>query len=386
MGPRNPQPLPVSAWGMVHMLLGCIADDLTGATDLALTLKRGGMRTAQVIGAPTGAPPDADAVVVALKSRTIPAEAAVRLSLASAEALLAAGARQLFFKYCSTFDSTDKGNIGPVCEALMERLNAPITIACPAFPANGRTVYHGHLFVGRALLSESAMRDHPLTPMRDANLVRLLGAQTRQPVGLVPFESVEAGAGAVTRAFGEARREGTGILIVDALSEAHLRTIGLAAADLALITGGSGVALGLPENFRQRGLLAEKNEAGVDPFRLPEGRAAILSGSCSAATRGQVERARQAGMAAYRLDPLDLVENGQSVEAALRWASDQNSDKPILFTSTAEPEMVAEAQTRLGRERAAQLVEDAMAELAVWLVQNGFTHLSWQAVRRRALS
>ena len=182
------------------MLLGCVADDLTGATDLALMLSRGGLRTVQTVGVPDpGKPlPDADAVVVALKSRTIPAADAVAQSLASAEALQKAGAKQLFFKYCSTFDSTDKGNIGPVTDALMDRLKAPLTLACPAFPTNGRTIFNGHLFVGPMLLSDSPMKDHPLTPMRDANLVRVLQRQTRHKVGLVPFSVVDQGAAATS--------------------------------------------------------------------------------------------------------------------------------------------------------------------------------------------
>ncbi|HSK40248.1 MAG TPA: four-carbon acid sugar kinase family protein, partial [Arenibaculum sp.] len=210
------------------MLLGCIADDLTGATDLALMLVRGGMRTVQVMGVPNpdGPPPEADAVVVALKSRTAPPAEAVRQSTVAARVLRSAGARQLFFKYCSTFDSTDQGNIGPVAEALLDVAGGGITIACPAFPANGRTVYQGHLFVGATLLSDSPMRDHPLTPMRDPDLVRVLRRQTRLPVGLVPYADVRAGAASVSRAIEEARRRGERIVIVDALTDEHLLTIG----------------------------------------------------------------------------------------------------------------------------------------------------------------
>jgi len=227
------------------LLLGCIADDFTGATDLASMLVRGGMATVQVIGVPTGPLPEADAVVVALKSRTAPPAEAVADSLAAAEALLAAGARQIFFKYCSTFDSTEAGNIGPVADALLKRLGAGFALACPAFPANGRSIYQGHLFVGATLLHESGMENHPLTPMRDANLVRVLGRQTDGAVGLVPFATVEQGATAIRQAMTRLAESGRRYAIVDAVTDAHLVAIGEAAAQHALITGGSGVAMGL---------------------------------------------------------------------------------------------------------------------------------------------
>ncbi len=253
------------------ILLGCIADDLTGATDLAATLARGGMRTVQVIGVPADAAslPAADAVVVALKSRTAPKSRAITQAMDSANALLGAGARQLLFKYCSTFNSTDAGNIGPVAEALLLRTGNAFTIACPAFPADGRTVYRGHLFVGDRLLSESPLKDHPLTPMRDPNLVRVLQRQTRLPIGLIAHDEVDRGPEAIARAFDAARAAGTRIAIVDALTERHLRDIGAAAAGLPLITGASGVAMGLPGNFRRQGLLATTGPA--PRFAAPRG-------------------------------------------------------------------------------------------------------------------
>ncbi|WP_420347940.1 3-oxo-tetronate kinase [Pelagibius sp.] len=357
------------------MLLGCIADDLTGATDLALMLVRGGMRTIQVIGVPDdpGSLPQADAIVVALKSRTIPAEDAVAQSLASAEALLAAGARQFFFKYCSTFDSTDRGNIGPVTEALMERLDCPFTLACPAFPATGRTVYLGHLFVGDVLLSDSPLKDHPLTPMRDPNLVSVLGRQTACEVGLVPFDVVDRGAADVAEAFREIAEAGTAIAIVDAVSDRHLHTIGEAAADLRLITGGSGIAIGLPENFRRRGMIASPDP--VDGFAPPKGRAAVLAGSCSAATREQVAQAQAAGMAAFRIDPQDLASGQTGVAEILAWAAGQGGEQPLLVYSTASPEAVRGVQERLGREAAGALVEKALAAVACGLVDQGVRRL-----------
>ena len=351
------------------MLLGCIADDLTGATDLALMLSRGGMRVVQVMGVPETLP-DADAIVVALKSRTIPAAEAVDLSLASARALLRAGAAQLYFKYCSTFDSTDQGNIGPVTGALMELLGSTVTIACPAFPENGRTIFKGHLFVGDRLLSDSPMRDHPLTPMRNSNLVEVLQRQTTRQVGLIQYDTVEQGPDAVRAALSAG--DGGKIFIVDALRDAHLRTIGTAIADLRLITGGSGIALGLPENFRRSGKL---RASAASPRRTaPGGRAAILAGSCSAATQGQVAAAIASGMPACCVSPTKLADGSQSAEEISAWAISQ-PPQPVLIYSTAAPGAVKSAQAALGTQRAADIVEQAFAAVARALVRNGFSRL-----------
>ena len=234
------------------ILIGAIADDLTGATDLALMLARNGMKTVQVIGVPQERVSfgDAEAVVIALKSRTIAADEAVAMALASAMVLRDAGAEQFLFKYCSTFDSTPAGNIGPVAEALMDFLEVPIAIACPAFPATGRSIYQGHLFVGSALLSDSPMRDHPLTPMRDANLVRVLQAQASARVGLIPLDIVTAGPEAIKAVLFRAQQAGFRLMIADAVRDADLRVLGEALAGARLVTGGSGIAMGLPENFR----------------------------------------------------------------------------------------------------------------------------------------
>ena len=236
------------------MLLGCIADDFTGATDLANNLVRGGMRAVQTIGVPRDmlAEP-ADAVVVALKSRTVPAAEAVRQTLAALAWLRRAGCRQVYFKYCSTFDSTPAGNIGPVTEALMDALDCGFTISCPAFPENGRTVFKGYLFAGDVPLNESGMRHHPLTPMTDANLVRVLSRQTNGTVGLVAHATVEQGAVAIRSAMTALKEQGHRYAIVDAVSDPQLLAIGEAAERHTLITGGSGVAMGLPANFRRAG-------------------------------------------------------------------------------------------------------------------------------------
>ncbi len=357
------------------MRLGCIADDLTGATDLALMLAREGLKTVQTIGVPDKGLDlsDADAVVVALKSRTVPVREAIDLSLSAAATLKDAGARNLFFKYCSTFDSTDEGNIGPVAEELLRFAGGDFTLACPAFPANGRTVYNGHLFVNGMPLHESPMKDHPLTPMRDSNLVRVLQRQTNLPVGLVTYEDVDAGVEAVRAAFRRERDAGHRIVIVDALSDRHLRTIGLAAADLALITGGSGVAMGLPEAFRAEG--GAGAGATNEGFAAPPGRAAILAGSCSAATRQQIEVAKAAGLPAFRIDPLALASGALTPQAVMDWIAAQDESRPVLIYSSADPEEVGRVQAELGREHAGESVERALAAIARALAERGYTRL-----------
>lgn len=347
------------------MFIGAIADDLTGATDLSLMLARSGMRVIQIAGIPESTADfgDAEAVVVALKSRTIPAAEAVAQSLAAARILLQAGAAQFFFKYCSTFDSTDEGNIGPVTEALMALLDVPFTIACPAFPANGRRVYRGHLFVGDQLLSDSSMKDHPLTPMRDANLVRVLQRQIAQPVSLIAQEVVAGPAAGLEARFAE----GCGIAIVDAISDDDLMRIGHAARGLRLVTGGSGVALGLPANH-----LPPDRAPGAPPLPVPAGRAVVLAGSCSAATRGQVAVAIAAGMPALRLDAMEIAAGRMSVTQARDFVLAQSDPLPPLVYSSADPAIIAQVQDALGRDRAGGLVEHFLAELAESLAAQGF--------------
>ena len=356
------------------LLLGCIADDLTGATDLANTLVRQGMRTVQVIGVPAaGEPlPEADAIVVALKSRTIPAAEAVAMSRAALERLRGANARQYFFKYCSTFDSTDHGNIGPVADALLGDLGEIFAIACPAFPENKRTIYLGHLFVGDVLLSDSSMRHHPLTPMTDANLVRVLGRQTKAKVGLVPLGVVSRGPQAIAEDFARLRADGVRYAIVDAVVDRHLLDIGAACADMRLVTGGSGIALGLPENFRRRGLL--RTGGGTDALPAVGGYAAVVAGSCSAATLAQIEYLKQA-RPAFAVDPMALASGDDIVGRALAWARERLSGGPVLIQASAPPEEVARWQHALGRERAGELVERALAEIAAGLVAAGVRRL-----------
>lgn len=365
-------------------LLGCIADDFTGATDLANMLVKSGMRTVQTIGVPPSAAPlQADAIVVALKSRTIPATEAIAQSLAALAWLQEQGCRQFFFKYCSTFDSTDAGNIGPVAEALLDALGQQpgFSIACPAFPENGRTVFRGHLFVGDALLNESGMQNHPLTPMRDANLLRVLQRQTRGKVGLLRYDTIAAGAAAVREAIAQLRADGVRLAIADALSDRDLHVLGEACADLPLVTGGSGIALGLPANFRRAGLLAERTDAAQLP-RI-EGYAAVLAGSASQATNAQVAawRGEKANVNSntnfaadarpnFRIDPLAVARGEAVVEQALAFAR-SHLPEPVLIYATATPDEVRSVQQALGVTEAGQLVEATLAAIARGLREMG---------------
>jgi 3-dehydrotetronate 4-kinase len=357
------------------LLLGCIADDLTGATDLANTLARRGMSVVQTIGVPApGDPvPDAEAIVVALKSRTIPAEEAVALSLAACRWLKAAGARQFYFKYCSTFDSTDQGNIGPVADALVDELDAGLTTVCPAFPETGRTIYLGHLFVGRDLLSDSPMRNHPLTPMRDANLVRVLSRQTRARVDLVPITTVRQGASSMSASFGYLTRKLVRYAVIDAIEDEDLLTLGAACAEMKLVTGGSGAAIGLPENFRQAGLIPKRDV--VAPLPAVGGLGAVVAGSSSQATMGQVA-AMRVRHPALAVDPLKLADNlEQGVAEVLDWAKPKLAGGPVLVHAGGTPKEVAAVQAALGRARAGELVEQALAKIAQGLVEAGVRRL-----------
>jgi uncharacterized protein YgbK (DUF1537 family) len=352
------------------MLLGCIADDFTGATDLANNLVRSGMRVVQAIGIPGGPlDGDADAVVVALKSRTVPAKDAVEQSLAALRWLRGSGATQIYFKVCSTFDSTDKGNIGPVAEALMEAMGCDFTIACPGFPETGRTVFNGYLFVGDVLLSESGMRKHPLTPMTDANLVRVLQRQSNAKVGLIDFRVVSRGSDAIRQRVAELRNDGVGMAIVDATSNDDLMRMGKAFADLPLLVAGSGVAIGLPQNF---GIVPSDTAAALPP---PLGARAIVSGSCSTASNAQVRHFIDAGAESYAVDPFRLAQGVDVVADALAWAAPRLGSKPLLVYATAEAESVKAVQQRLGVAQAGNLVEHALSSIARGLVERGVRQL-----------
>jgi uncharacterized protein YgbK (DUF1537 family) len=331
------------------MLLGCIADDLTGATDLGVTLAREGLSVIQVNGAPPQAleVPPADAIVVALKSRTAPASEAVAASLQALAWLRARGAQRIYFKYCSTFDSTPRGNIGPVADALLDALQARFSVATPAYPRNGRTVFKGNLFVGDVPLAESGMRDHPLTPMRDSNLVRVLAAQTPHGVGLVPYDAVDAGARAVLERLQALENEGKRYAILDAVSDAHLVAAGESCRDMPLATGGAGLAMGIARALPKRtGRAAE----------LPRiaGPAVVLAGSCSSATLAQVAAWRGP---AHKLDPANL-----DVQAAIAWARGLLQEQPLIYASAPPAEIVP------GRGEA---IEQAFRAIACGLAESG---------------
>lgn len=354
------------------MRLGCIADDFTGATDVANNLVRAGMRVVQTIGVPDdGANIDADAVVVALKSRTTAAAEAVRDSVRACEWLRRLNPlAQIYFKYCSTFDSTPRGNIGPVTEALMKVLGTTFTVATPAFPDNGRSVFKGHLFVGDVLLSDSSMRDHPLTPMKDANLVRVLQAQCQARVGLVDHRVVRQGPEAIKQRFAQLRQEGVSLAVVDAIDNEDLFTLGAATADMALVTAGSGLAMGLPAQwgFAPHG----------DAQRLPEatGAQAVLAGSCSAATQRQTRAFMEAGGAALALDPLRLAQTEEPAAEILAWAQPRLAKgERVMVYSTADADAVKAVQARLGVQAAGELVEQTLAAVARGLVQGGVRQL-----------
>lgn len=359
--------------------LGVIADDFTGATDIASMLVRGGLRTVQVIGVPAGEVPaevgQADAVVVALKSRTTPAAQAVADSLAALRWLQAAGARQFIFKVCSTFDSTPAGNIGPVAEALLAALGGAQghaqALVCPAFPENGRTVFRGHLFVGDQLLSDSGMRSHPLTPMTDANLVRVLQAQSQARVGLLRHDTVAQGAGAIADRLAALAADGVALVVADAVDNADLLRLAEGAAALPLWVAGSGLALGLPQVLAARGWVTlDAQAARLDRLTGP---AAVLAGSCSLATQGQVARWTAAGRPALRIDPSALARRKPVVADALAWAAEQ-ADAP-LFYATTDADQLARTQAALGVAEAGALVEQALAGIAQGLVARGVQRL-----------
>jgi uncharacterized protein YgbK (DUF1537 family) len=353
-------------------ILGVIADDFTGATDIAGMLVKGGMRTIQTIGVPAKGtiPDDVDAVVVALKTRSIPAADAIAQSLDALKALQAAGCGRFFFKYCSTFDSTDAGNIGPVGDALLDALKAKQAIYCPAFPVNGRTIFFGHLFVGDILLSDSHMKHHPLTPMTDASLVRVLARQTPHKVGLVALKQVQSGSAVLRESLDKLAADGVRHVVVDAVADTDLGIIGEAIGDDTLVTGGSGVALGLPAAYRRRGLMAHRS--GADTLPKIEGAAAVLAGSCSAATLGQIAAFKGAHLA---LDT-DAICRGEDVAGkALDWTKGKLGNGPILLSASDKPEAVKTLQAKYGIEKSSQAIEKTMAALARGLVGAGVGRL-----------
>ncbi len=380
---------------MAGAILGAIADDFTGATDLAGMLVKQGLRTVQTIGVPEAsrlAPwtHEVDAVVVALKTRTAPAQEAKADALAALAWLQAQGCERFVSKICSTFDSTPAGNIGPIAEALMDALGTELALVCPAFPANARTVYRGHLFVGDALLSETGMREHPLTPMTDANLVRVLQAQSRRPVALLPWSVVASGAEAVAQELTRLHAQGVGLVIADAISDADLQTLGLGCRAWPLVVAGSGMAIGLAAQLRAAGRLAALPISTSIPTPPPPsqvapraaaalpvvcGPALVVAGSCSSATQAQVERMRGC-RPAWRIDPAQAVQTPDAAVAqALQWALTRLGDEPILIYSTASAGEVRAAQALLGSQAAGDAIEEVLARITQALVGHGVRRL-----------
>ena len=352
------------------MLIGVIADDFTGASDIANTLAKGGLSTMQFMGLPDAhISATCEAGVVALKSRSIDPTDAVAQSLQTLEWLQRQGCQQFVFKYCSTFDSTPKGNIGPVGEALAKALGVGAVPACPAFPTAGRTVYQGHLFVGDRLLHESGLENHPLNPMTDADIRRWLAHQAQEPVGLVPWFTVSQGPAAVRDALDGAAQRGERLVIVDAISDQDLVVIGEACADKPLVTGGSGIAVGLPRNFIRKGLATGSATA----FAGQSGPEAILAGSCSQATLKQVESHCRShpGLSI----PIDKLMSGNIDPSDLAdFIHKHAGNQPIVYSSVLADEL-RRLQAAFGKEAVSKRLDWIFAETAQRIVEGGVRRL-----------
>ncbi|MBK3664531.1 four-carbon acid sugar kinase family protein [Bradyrhizobium diazoefficiens] len=358
-----------------NISLGCIADDYTGASDLANTLTRAGLRTVQTIGVPADdlTLPEVDAVVVSLKSRSIDAGLAVSRSRAAEKWLRGRGAGHVLFKICSTFDSTDAGNIGPVMDALRADCGEAVVLVTPAFPETGRTVYQGNLFVGAVPLNESPLKDHPLNPMHDSNLVRVLARQSGTNIGLVDLATVARGAAAVRARLAELAGEGIGAAIIDAVFDRDLETIGLVAAEHRLSVGASGIGLGLARALVSTGKV-KSAAASSETDAAVGGSAACLAGSCSQATLRQIANAERV-MPVLHLDPDRILTGANEVQHALDWARPRLAEGPVLIASSSTPDQVAALQARHGRDAAGHGIEQAMAEIAEDLVRSGVRRL-----------
>ncbi|MGH6946668.1 MAG: 3-oxo-tetronate kinase [Kiloniellales bacterium] len=357
------------------MLLGVIADDFTGASDIANTLAKGlsgqgGLRTAQFLGLPTEpAPPYVEAGVVALKSRSMAACEAVPMSLAALGWLKEQGCRQFVFKYGSTFDSTPEGNIGPVAEALAANLGEGGVVVCPAFPEAGRTLYQGHLFVHDRLLCESGMEHHPLNPMTESDIRRWLRRQCREPVGFIPRAVVQSGPDRLRAALAACAGNGETLVVVDAIDNGDLVSIGQASAKARLVTGGSGIALALPRNFIAAGLASGHSGS----YHGVSGAEAILAGSCSCATRHQIEIHAECHPV-LAVDAERVLVGATGPYDLVGFLLEHEGRAPLVYSS-ADPERVANLQGRYGRERVAAALDDLFAVTARMLVADGLRRL-----------
>ncbi|TAU18853.1 3-oxo-tetronate kinase [Rhizobium ruizarguesonis] len=358
------------------ILLGSIADDYTGASDLANTLTKNGLRTVQTVGIPDPslALPDVDAVVVSLKIRSVPASDAVAAAASAERWLRQRGAGHVLYKICSTFDSTDAGNIGPVTEALSDAAGGGVVLVTPAFPETGRTVYLGHLFVGGQPLNESPLKDHPLNPMHDANLVRVLTRQSRNAVGLVDLTTIAAGPGAVKARLDAFRTAGITAVIADAIFERDLETLGEVALETPVSTGASGLGLGLARALVRSGRISSGGATTTDAIRPVGGLSAVVAGSCSKATLHQLDIAERS-MPVLRLDPEQLLAGPDEIAAAISWAGDRISAGPVVVAASAAPETVSRLQSLYGREATGHAIETATSIIATELVERGVRRL-----------
>ena len=352
------------------MILGIIGDDFTGSSDIANNLKKSGMQVSMYAGVPPlnkkASLTNADAAVIALKIRTIPISEAVSESLKALEWLKNAGCSQFIFKYCSTFDSTKEGNIGPVTDAIMEELNVDFTIACPSFPDAGRTVFCGHMFVNGKPLNESGMEKHPLTPMKDHNLIRWLDFQTKHNVGLIDYETINCGVKSVTNKVNILKNEGYKYAIVDTINNDNFDVICNGVKDLQFLTGGSGIALGLPKIYKKEGLLSDEE------FQIPENstNAIILSGSCSSATLNQIEVYKKENPS-YFISADEVMNNENLIEDVIKWIKNNETLSPLIYSS-ADPKIVKKKQTRYGQEILANKIESFFEKLSNKLLNHTF--------------
>ena len=368
---------------MSRLVFAAVADDDTGASDLAGMLVEQGLRTLLVIDLPSARQflewsERYDAVVMAEGTRNLAPREAVERTRRAIRLLKEREPRVFQIKYCSTFDSTPEGNIGPSIDAALDELDEAFTIAVPALPVNGRTTYLGHHFVGRQLLSDSPMRHHPLTPMTNPDLVDLLGRQTTRRVGLVPYHEVEAGADRLGQCFHSLCDEGVAIAVVDCLSDEHVRTICRAASELRLLTGSSAFGIGMPDIFRERGWLSERTEISDSPEVTAGDHGCLLvAGSCSVATRGQNEWLTSQGVPIYQLDARELLDDagdGAAVTSEVR--ARLAAGVHCLLTTTGTPEEVRRVQEwgageGLSVPELGQRIAYALADFVADILQDG---------------
>ncbi|SBW10400.1 conserved hypothetical protein [uncultured delta proteobacterium] len=357
------------------MFLGVIADDFTGATDIAGFLVNNGLPTVQLNGvADVPLPESVQAVVISLKSRSCPAAEAVALSLDALRHCKRLGCSRFFFKYCSTFDSTEKGNIGPVTDAFLKELGQDCTVVCPALPVNGRTVYNGYLFVNGVPLDESGMRNHPLNPMRDANLMRLMDAQSAGKSGNVPVSVIAKGAGAVTECLASLKQQGVSYAVLDALADGDLDTLAEALADMPLVTGGSGLGGALARRYARSARSVGRAECATDLGLPTGGKTVLLSGSCSEMTNRQVAAYKEKGP----FYPVAVERCMRDAEGYAREMADAiiaapAANLPPLVSATVPPAELSAIQSRFGLA-SSHALETFFARLAVFLREAGYDH------------